>query len=86
MKRIAIAALLMIICSGSHAMRCSGEIVQEGTTAMEVLDYCGEPDYIDRGGWAGDAQIYFYKQDDGMAYRLLIKQGVVYSISFGRGL
>lgn len=51
---VATAALclgLLTMAAPASAMRCEGGLVDTGDLAIEVLEACGEPDFVDR--WRG---------------------------------
>lgn len=84
MKQLAMVIMVFFSLNAS-AMRCGTQLILEGDNAFDVRTACGEPDYVEDRGVYKDAAIWWYKQSGGLVYRLLIKQGIVYSIEFHRG-
>lgn len=42
------ALFLAFFASTTHALRCGTHLISEGDLALEVQQYCGKPDWIDR--------------------------------------
>lgn len=43
--------LLPLTASGQEPMRCGNDLIDIGDTKAQVLEACGEPDYVDGNRW-----------------------------------
>lgn len=48
MKKLLIVMLIWLLAPQAWALRCGNQLVRAGDHKMDVLDACGEPDYVDR--------------------------------------
>lgn len=48
MKILMTLMLALMLTSNAWALRCGNQLVRAGDHKLEVLDKCGEPDYVDR--------------------------------------
>lgn len=74
---------LLLISSVSYAMRCGGQLINEGTLTHQVLERCGKPHYIYSDVFNDTTQL-IYKQDDGMTYTIIVRKNNVKEITYVR--
>jgi hypothetical protein len=48
MKSIFVLLLLLLIAAPAQALRCNGRLVDPGDHAVQVIEHCGQPYWIDR--------------------------------------
>lgn len=62
--RLIITLLLLLYAHATWALRCGRELVTVGDYKPDVIEKCGEPDYVDTHseyrGYANDAEISNY--------------------------
>jgi hypothetical protein len=57
------------------AMRCSGKIIDVGTTSYKLLKHCGEPVAVLRDDW-GSKVTYIYEKNGRTQY-IVVVDGIV---------
>lgn len=82
MSRVFTLGLILTIAScTAYGMRCSGQIIDEGSSVTRMLELCGDPSYNNLS-----TIIYMNKDGDGMNYYIHVNEvGMVDAIEYRRG-
>ena len=48
MKKLLMIMLALLLAPNAWALRCGNQLVRVGDHKLDVLEKCGEPDYVDR--------------------------------------